>query len=205
MATKEMKRRWGKRIIAILLLTHILGVVSLADAKPTKGIFKLSIIGGFAIPLGDLASNKYYGASAGASGGYGLEFYPISRLGIGAYFTGDFDKVKSFLIAGRQIEVKDFVVPESGLLIKYYFQSRSKLQPYLRVNLGTSWLSVTAKSGLGADSKAKFNLGIGGGAMYVFSRLAGISGDIIYSHSGIEGSNAANNRIGFRAALHLGY
>ncbi|GEM_PF-3424443 len=197
-----MKTRISNLTIIILLI----GMISTTSAEPTKGIFKLSLLGGFAKPIGDIASQKYYGAKSGSAFGFGLEFYPINKVGVGIYMANQDFAAESMVIQNTQIPLRSLMVCKAGVMFKYFFYEKTQMQPYIKAEIGVSTVIFETPINI-ATSSGEFDpdFGAGLGFMIVPTRIVTFSADLTFNKGDVHGLNQNSNRFELRAGLNVGY
>jgi hypothetical protein len=150
---------------------------------------------GLSFPSGDLADDGKYGADTGKQFALGIDVFPVEALAVGVFFRGDVYSVDQISIdqlplagesvlapSGSSMEVKDVAASEVGGSLKYYFRSKSTVQPYGELWMGISWLSISTEQS-GASSDEAFGFGLGGGVLYQPFTHFGLSAGLLYNNT----------------------
>jgi opacity protein-like surface antigen len=163
-------------------------------------------------------------AKIGYGFGVAIEYFVTDKIAVGGSFDYQSfgldakemeDEVRSFFPGdGVEIVAKGegaHRIKSFGVFGKYLFTASPKISPYLKVGLGMGQLSsefdlvLTASDGavetaLGVngerESDMKLSFDMGGGVMYRLSQSIWITGEILYTHLAIDGTDGDVDWIG---------
>jgi hypothetical protein len=194
-----------KRMVTIIMLA-VLVLACVPRPAQAKRIVGLTVGTGLTFPMGDLADKHKYQAKTGTRFNLGLDFYPIQALSFGPFLNADFFGPKEIFLEENEVflPVSSIVVTDVGLAVRYFFGTDSKWQPYGKMWMGVSLLTINAKNGSGASSDGAFAWGLGGGIMFVPIKHVGFSTDLMYNNSETDNhTNDITSRINLSVALNI--
>jgi hypothetical protein len=176
-----------------------------------KRIIGLTVGTGLSFPMGDLADKSKYQANTGTKFNLGIDFYPIQALSFGPFLNGDIFHPSSLSFQDdywqKTLPVSNIVVAEFGIAVRYFLRTDSKWQPYGKIWMGTSSLTINTENGSGASSDGAFAWGLGGGIMFVPIKQIGLATDLMYNNSktgkgGLDSSDITS-RINISVVLNI--
>ncbi len=194
-------------IITVCVILSVLLMVCMSSVVHAGRVVGITFGSGLSFPMGDLADKDKYQAKLGTRFTMGIDIYPMQRLSVGPFINADFfhPNKLTFRPEYRQetLPVTGISVAEVGCAMRYFLITGSKWQPYVKMWIGNSWLSINTKNG-GADSDGAFAWGLGGGVMFMVDKHIGFAGDILYNHSKTEKRDGdTTDRINLGIALNL--
>ncbi len=163
-------------------------------------------------------------AKIGYGFGVAIEYFVTDKIAVGGFFDYqsfglNSEKMEAeirsaYLGEGMDIATEmegEHRIKSFGVFGKYLLAASSKISPYLKVGLGMGQLSsetelsITPSSGGDAvvfrvngerESGMKLSFNMGGGVMYRLSRSIWITGEILYTHLAIDGSDGDVDWVG---------
>jgi hypothetical protein len=170
------------RVTVFAVLIALLSSVS-ASGEYRKPLLGAAAIGGLSVPMGDLANNRLYNARFGGILGVEETLFFSNSIGVG--FGVSIDKFK----VGRGSELYQEgissleIIDWEMLLITLFLNTKKKLQPYLKSNIGASELRFKT-GGSSKKSGIPFAAGASAGVLYIFtSKNIGVFGELSYRYS----------------------
>jgi opacity protein-like surface antigen len=167
-------------------------MLAVPQAQAAKGDWKITVMGGAAVPMGNFSkkiAEGGVGAKLGFAGGAGVDYMVTDAVGIGVdgmFTTNNLNKDELDLIkaADPTFELK-YTQIGGGAHVKYWFpMSDSPLSPYVVVGAGaTNFKAKGTVLGVAGDqSKTQFggHGGLGAGYKVNENVAIGLEGDFNY-------------------------
>jgi hypothetical protein len=193
---KSMK--FATTVILILFM-----VVSIASTGHARRI-GLTLGSGLSLGMGDLADRDKYGCKVGPRFSLGVDVFPIQAFSVGPFINGDVFKPNSILFKGETVSVTSIATLDVGISARYFFRKDNKLQPYFRIWMGYSSLTINLDNGGGGTSDGTIAWGTGVGLMYLVNKNLGLSSDLLYNNSKTQRDNGeTTSRINLSLALNV--